>query len=67
MDSGLRLLDSRFLVNGTWIRDSNRSGDSGFLEVSYGFQNPGFQVSTRGRYITFFGGTSSKNLPSEVP
>ena len=56
-------MDSGFLVNGTWIRDFNRSEDSGFLELSYGFHNPGFQVSTHGRYITFLGGTSSKNLP----
>ena len=60
-------MDSGFLVNGTWIRDSNRSEDSGFLELSYGFHNPGFQVSTHGRYITFLGGTSSKNLPEKVP
>ena len=32
-------------VSGTWILDSNRSWDSGFLEVYSRFQSPGFQIS----------------------
>ena len=33
MDSGFLVLDSGFLVRGTWIPDSNRLWDYGFLEV----------------------------------
>ena len=33
----------RIRVSGTWILDSNCKGDSGFLELYFGFQNPGFR------------------------
>ena len=33
-------VDSGFLVCGTWIPDSNRQWDSGFLELYSGFQSP---------------------------
>ena len=39
LDSGLQFFFPVF-VNGTWIPDSNRQWDSGFLELNYGFQNP---------------------------
>ena len=32
-------------VSGTWILDSNRSWDSGFLEVHSRSQSPGFEIS----------------------
>ena len=32
-------------VNGIWILNSNRQWDSGFLELSSGFQSPGFRIS----------------------
>ena len=31
-------------VSGTWILDSNRKWDSGFLELYSGFQRPGFSI-----------------------
>ena len=43
LDSGLQLFSPVF-VNGTWIPDSNRQWDSGFLELNYGFQNPGSRI-----------------------
>ena len=40
--------DSRYcipvFVGGTWILDSNRQRDSGFLKLYSGFQRPGFQI-----------------------
>ena len=42
--SEFRVLDSTFLVTGTWILDFNRRWDSRFLELYSGFQSPGFLV-----------------------
>ena len=44
MDSGFHVLDSGSFDTGTWIPDSNRWWDYGFLELYFGFQNPGFQI-----------------------
>ena len=41
VDSRFQALDSWFYVSGTWIPDSNRSLNSGFLELYSGFQSPG--------------------------
>ena len=45
LDSGLYAMDSGFkvFVSGTWILDSNRHRDSGFLKRYFGFQSPGFR------------------------
>ena len=32
------------IVSGTWILDSDRYWDSGFLELYSGYQSPGFQI-----------------------
>ena len=50
MHSGFQVLDSGFLVNGTWIPDPNLLRDSGFLELNYGFHSPGSQIPQ----VTFF-------------
>ena len=43
MDSGFKVLDSGFLnVSGTRIPDSNHQ--SGFLQLSSGFESPGFRI-----------------------
>ena len=44
LHSGFQVLDSGFLVSGTWTPDTNLLRDSGFLELNYGFQSPGFQI-----------------------
>ena len=44
VDSGLKLLDSRFLISGTWILDYNHKRDSGILELNSGFQRPGLRI-----------------------
>ena len=31
-------------VSGTWILDSNRQWDSGFIKLFFGYQSPGFRV-----------------------
>ena len=43
VESGFQVMDSR-LLSGTWISDSNRWGNSGFLELYSGFKNPGFWI-----------------------
>ena len=45
LDSGLYAMDSGFkvFVSGTWILDSNRHRDSGFLKRYSGFQSRGFR------------------------
>ena len=42
MDSVIRVLNSEFFVNGTWILDV--IGDSGVLEMYFGFQSPVFRI-----------------------
>ena len=42
--SGLQVMDSEFFVSRTWILDSNRLWDSGFLKLYSGFQSPGFRI-----------------------
>ena len=44
LDSGFHAVDSRFFVSGTWVLDSNRQWDSGFLQLYSGFQIPGFCI-----------------------
>ena len=50
LDSGFYDADSRLRYSipvsdsGTWILDSNRQWDSGFLELYSGFQRPGFRI-----------------------
>ena len=50
LDSGFYAADSRLRYSipvsdsGTWILDSNRQWDSGFLELYSGFQRPGFRI-----------------------
>ena len=45
VDSGFQVLDSSLCqYSGTWIPDSNRWGDSGFLELYSRFQSPRFQI-----------------------
>ena len=39
IDSGFQVLDSGPFVGGTWIPDSNRKRDSGFLELNSGFHS----------------------------
>ena len=42
MDSVIRVLNSEFFVSGTWILDV--IGDSGVLEMYFGFQSPVFRI-----------------------
>ena len=46
VNSGFQVLDSGLSVSGTWIPDSNRLWDSGFLELysHMRFQSPGFRI-----------------------
>ena len=44
LDSGFQALESGLFVSGTWILDSNRHQDSGFLELYPGIQSPGFRI-----------------------
>ena len=48
LDSSSWIPDSRHwipvFVSGTWILDSNRNWDSGFLELYSGFQSQGFRI-----------------------
>ena len=53
LDSGFHVVDSGFRIpitgfqiffSWTWIQDSNRLWDSGFLELFSGFQGPGFRI-----------------------
>ena len=48
LDSSSWILDSRYwipvFVSGTWILDSNRKWDCGFLELYSGFQRPVFSI-----------------------
>ena len=50
LDSGFYDADSRLRYSipvsdsGTWILDSNRQWDSGFVELSSGLQRPGFRI-----------------------
>ena len=43
-DSKFHPVDFRFHVSATWIPDSNREWDSGFLELYSGLQSPGFRI-----------------------
>ena len=43
MDSGFQGMDSGFFARGTWIQDSIRWWDSGFLELNSRFQEPVFR------------------------
>ena len=52
LDSGFYAMDFRipvwiphFFKIGTWISDSNRLWDSGFIELDSGFQSPGFGIT----------------------
>ena len=49
LDSKPWIPDSKYwipvFVSGTWILESNRQWDSGFLELCSGFQSTGFQIS----------------------
>ena len=42
LDSVIRVLNSEFFVSGTWILDV--IGDSGVLEMYFGFQSPVFRI-----------------------
>ena len=44
VDSGLKLLDSKFLISGTWILKYNHQRDSGILELNCGLQSPGLRT-----------------------
>ena len=52
LDSTSWIPDSSYWipVSGTWILDSSRLWDSGLLELSSGFQSPGFRI-TRAKYF----------------
>ena len=53
LDSGFHSLDSGFFASGTWIQDSNRSRDSGFLELNSIFQSREFRITLqRDWYLT---------------
>ena len=41
---GFQVLDSMVFVSGTWIPNSKRQLDSGFLELLCRFQRPGFRI-----------------------
>ena len=49
LDSKPWIPDSKYwipvFVSGTWILESSRQWDSGFLELCSGFQSTGFQIS----------------------
>ena len=47
--SGLRILITGFQIffSETWIPDSNCLWDSGFLQLFFGFQGPGFRIPRR--------------------
>ena len=56
LDSTLWIPDSRywipdFFVGRTWISDSNRKWDSGFLELYARFQSPEFRIPGTGFLI----------------
>ena len=44
LDSGFHAVNSGSFVSTTWIPDSNRQWDSGFLELYSGYQSPGFRI-----------------------
>ena len=64
MDSSSWIPDSGYWIpvfaSGTWILDSNRKWDSGFLELYCGFQRPGFAIP-RGK-ISQIPDSTSKNF-----
>ena len=43
--SGFQYWIPHFFKIGTWISDSNRLWDSGFIELDSGFQSPGFRIT----------------------
>ena len=54
VDSRFQVLDSRFFISGTWILDSNRQWNSGFLQLYSGFQSPGFCIPPAPDKIAIF-------------
>ena len=64
MQPRLWIPDSRvlnFLVSGTWILDSNRWGDSGFLVLNSRFQSSGFLIPQE--KLSWILDSTSKNFP----
>ena len=56
VDSGFQVLDSKFFYSGTWILDSNRYWDSGFLKMYSGVQSPIFRTQKKKK-------KKKKNIP----
>ena len=50
--SGFQYWIPHFFKIGTWISDSNRLWDSGFIELDSGFQSPGFRITQTNLFRT---------------
>ena len=67
VDSGFQVLDSKFFYSGTWILDSNRYWDSGFLKMYSGVQSPIFRTQKKKKKKKIFRTRKQKFLGFRIP